>query len=100
MKRLDPALTRLSIRAKARKKPARKLLDVCLIALLGGVALPVFAQDAAPAAPPQTLTCGDAECTVDGKPVIKIISRGETESHEASADALQAQRRVDVEHQV
>ena len=40
MKRLDPAQTRLHARAMKRPKPARKLLDLSLIALLGGLALP------------------------------------------------------------
>ncbi len=100
MKRLDPAQTRLHARAMKRPKPARKLLDLSLIALLGGLALPAFAQDAAATTPPQSLACGDVECTVDGKPVIKIISRGESESHVATPQALQEQRRVDVQHQV
>jgi len=60
MKRLDPAQTRLHARAMKRPKPARKLLDLSLIALLGGLALPAFAQDAA-TTPPQSLACGDVE---------------------------------------
>lgn len=110
MKRLDPAQSRFHRRVTTRKMPSRKLLDLTLIALLGGFAGQAFAQEAVgpepgkqaatTPAPAAELQCGDSACSVDGKPVIKIISRGETQSHDPSPSGLQQQRRVDVQHQV
>lgn len=98
MKRLDPALIRSCSVAPARGRPARKLLDLTLIALLGGLALPAFAQDAAETQ--AAMECGKDACSIDGKPVIRILSRGETESKDPSAEALRQQRRVDIQHVV
>ena len=77
-------------------RPRMKLLDLTLIALLGGgLAVPAIAQDNG-----SGLQCTGDQCTSDGQTVIRIVSKGETESQDASDAGLQAQRKVEISQEV
>jgi hypothetical protein len=80
---------------QAKSKMRIKLLDLTLMSILGGFASYSFAQDAQP-----QLVCGDTECSSNGQTVIKLVSKGETQSSDQTDQGLQAQRKVEITQEV
>ena len=81
-------------------KTRMKLLDYTLIGLLGTLPAAAWAQAETPAAAPAAEVACDAEGCSDGDgAVLRIRSRGETQSQPGDAGQLQGDRRVDVERE-
>ena len=59
--------------------PPRKLLCACLVALLGGFAGSVWSAEQ-----PATVQCDSDSCATDGRTIIKLVARGETQSADAN----------------
>lgn len=75
--------------------PPRKLLCASLAALLGGMAGSALSAD-----PASTIQCDTDSCVSEGRTVIKLVARGETQSVDETPEGLQAQRRVEIVQEI
>ncbi len=74
-----------------RTQPRKNVLALALLGLLGGLPASAWAQEST-----ANLQCTGDACTKDGQTVIRLVSRGETESTDPAETAMQVERRVEV----